>query len=119
MRGEKQLRTFSRTTERKPMEQDKDQKQRGQSQSLASSWYVCIREVAQAQGLDQVTLALRSGLSSRTIRKLWHHPEQDVRLSTLARIARVLGVKVTDLIETPEPSLADKEEEQGIFDHLT
>lgn len=92
------------------MEQDKDQRQRCQSKSLVSSWHLCIREVAQTQGWDQVTLALRSGLSSSTICKLWHHPEQDVRLSTLTRIARALGVKITDLIETPERSLADKEE---------
>jgi DNA-binding Xre family transcriptional regulator len=61
-----------------------------------------VREVAEAQGLDQSKLARRTDLAFKTIQKLWHHPEQDVQLSTLARIARVLVVKVTDLIEDQE-----------------
>ncbi len=63
------------------------------------SYRLRVQELTQARGLDQSKLARKAELAFKTVRTLWHNPYADVQLSTLARIARVLDVKITDLIE--------------------
>ena len=59
-----------------------------------------IRELAEARGLDQSKLSRRADISLRTIHKLWSDKEDvEAELSTLRKIARVLDVKLTDLIQ--------------------
>jgi DNA-binding Xre family transcriptional regulator len=37
-----------------------------------------------------------------TIKRIYQHPDKDVNLSTLEKIAKALGVRVVDLIEEAE-----------------
>jgi DNA-binding Xre family transcriptional regulator len=69
------------------------------------SYRLRVREIAEQQNLDQSKLARRADLAFKTVRTLWHNPQTDVQLSTLASIARVLEVSINDLIEDiPETS---------------
>lgn len=58
-----------------------------------------IKEVAEAQGFNISSLARRADLSYPTVHSLWHGHVVRVDLNTLAAVARVLGVRVIDLIE--------------------
>jgi transcriptional regulator with XRE-family HTH domain len=58
-----------------------------------------VQEVARQHGLDQSKLARRADVAFKTVQNLWHNPHQDVQLSTLAKLARAMGVKLTDLLE--------------------
>lgn len=58
-----------------------------------------VREVAEARGINKSQLSRRADLAQTTINEIWDGTRQDVRVSTLEAIARVLGVKVADLIE--------------------
>lgn len=61
-----------------------------------------VREIAEARGINKAKLSRRSDLGLTTINEIWDGTRQDVRISTLEAIARVLGVKVVDLIEEAE-----------------
>ncbi len=51
-----------------------------------------VRELAEAQGLTPKTLALRSGLSERHIRRLWRGQfPRYLRLKTVERLTDALG----------------------------
>ncbi len=52
-----------------------------------------IIEAAKSQGLDQKTLVAKAGLGASTLSKL--KQADDVRLSTLVRLAHVVGLRVT------------------------
>ena len=74
-----------------------------------SSWWLHIRELAEARGLDQEQLARRSGVPLRTVVHLWNDPTANAHLSVLAKFASVLKVKLTELIED-----SNRQEEQGL-----
>jgi transcriptional regulator with XRE-family HTH domain len=57
-----------------------------------------VRELAEAQGLDIAKLARRADLGYGTVHALWHETTDSPGLKTLAAIARVLGVRIGDLI---------------------
>lgn len=64
-----------------------------------------VREIAEAKGFNQASLARASGLGFTTVRRLWHKPRQEVSTKTLERLARALGVSIADLLEEePDPS---------------
>ena len=52
-----------------------------------------ILRAARAQGLDQKTLAERAGLSAPTLSRI--KGQDDVALSTLVRLAAVVGLRLT------------------------
>ncbi len=58
-----------------------------------------VREIAEAKGYNQSSLSRASDVPIQTIRRIWRNPYYEVRLSTLNRIAAVLGVPATDLFE--------------------
>lgn len=58
-----------------------------------------VKEIAQAKGFNQSTLSRAADVPIDTIRRLWRNPYYEVRLSTLNRIAAVLGVPATELFE--------------------
>lgn len=67
-----------------------------------------VREIAEAMGLNKNQLQLRSGLGMPTVRRYWYQtkdgsetgePLQEINLFALTRIAKVLGVKATELFE--------------------
>jgi len=59
-----------------------------------------VREVAQQKKLSQRQLFLRSGVDIRTVRRIFQHPDAVVTVETLAKLARVLEVDVSELIES-------------------
>jgi DNA-binding Xre family transcriptional regulator len=58
-----------------------------------------VKEVANEKGLSLTKLSQRSEVAYNTVRRLWREPYTDVTISTLQRLANVLGVTVNDLIE--------------------
>jgi DNA-binding Xre family transcriptional regulator len=58
-----------------------------------------VKEVANEKGLSLTKLSQRSEVAYNTVRRLWREPYTDVTISTLQRLAAVLGVTVNDLIE--------------------
>jgi DNA-binding Xre family transcriptional regulator len=72
------------------------------------SYRLRVREIAEQKEFTQSKVSFKTELAFKTVRTLWHNPYTDVQLSTLARIARALGVSVTDLIEDiPEPQQSE------------
>jgi DNA-binding Xre family transcriptional regulator len=58
-----------------------------------------VKEVAISKGFNQSTLSRASNVPIDTIRRIWRNPYYEVRFSTLNKIAAVLGVPATELIE--------------------
>ena len=61
-----------------------------------------VKELAESRGLDRAKLARQADVTYETIHSLWRNPYRDVSMSTLLKIARALGVVVTDLYEEVE-----------------
>ncbi len=59
-----------------------------------------VKEVAQQKGVSLTKLSQRSEVAYNTVRRLWRDPYTDVTLSTLQRLADVLGVDVRELMES-------------------
>ncbi|HFQ13962.1 MAG TPA: hypothetical protein ENK40_04115 [Gammaproteobacteria bacterium] len=70
-----------------------------------------ILEAAREQGLDQKTLVARAGLGASTLSKL--KQADDVRLSTLERLANVVGLRLS---LTPNDPVLEKLIERNFFD---
>jgi len=58
-----------------------------------------VKEVAAEKGVSMTKLSQRSEVAYNTVRKLMRDPYAEVTLSTLRRLADVLGVSTKDLIE--------------------
>jgi DNA-binding Xre family transcriptional regulator len=56
--------------------------------------------VAISKGISLTRLSQRSEVAYNTVRRIWRDPYTDVTLSTLQRLADVLGVPVNELVET-------------------
>ncbi len=78
---------------------------------VLSSLLKQIVDAAQNQGLDQKTLVARAGLGASTLSKL--KQAEDVRLSTLERLANVVGLRLT--LSSNDPVL-EKLIERNFFD---
>jgi transcriptional regulator with XRE-family HTH domain len=63
-----------------------------------------IKELAQARGLTQETLAIKSGVKMRTVQRLWQNKVHRVELLIMIRIADTLGVDVRDLYADEDES---------------
>jgi DNA-binding Xre family transcriptional regulator len=59
-----------------------------------------IREIAEAKKVSQRQLSLRSGVDDRTIHRIWMDPYRNIETITLDKIAKVLGVDASELIES-------------------
>jgi transcriptional regulator with XRE-family HTH domain len=59
-----------------------------------------VKEVAKAKAMSQRQMFLRSGVDSRIVRKLIRNPYTVITVQTLERLARVLEVDVSQLIES-------------------
>jgi transcriptional regulator with XRE-family HTH domain len=63
-----------------------------------------VRQLREAAGLSQQALAMAAGLSISVVTQLEQGTKGDPRISTVAALARALGVKVDDLIsDRPAP----------------
>ena len=58
-----------------------------------------VKEVANIKGVSMTKLSQRSEVAYNTVRRIWRDPYTDVTLSTLRRLADVLGVNVSELLE--------------------
>ncbi len=58
-----------------------------------------IKEVAEKQGYNMSTLSRASDVPFNTIRRAWREPHYEIRLATLHKIAKTLGVTTAELIE--------------------
>ena len=59
-----------------------------------------VKEVAQVKGISLTKLSQRSEVAYNTVRRVWRDPFTDVTVSTLQRLADVLGVDVRELLES-------------------
>lgn len=60
-----------------------------------------VKEVAAAKGISQRQVSVRTGIDINAIRRIFRNPVGiEVKLDTLDRIAKVLGVDVSELIES-------------------
>jgi DNA-binding Xre family transcriptional regulator len=58
-----------------------------------------VKEVAQSKGISMARLSRLADVNPRTVEAIYKDPYRDVAYSTLAKLARALGVDVADLIE--------------------
>jgi len=58
-----------------------------------------LKEVLQEKKISQSKLSRMADVSLNTIQAMYHNPYHDAVLSTLDRLAKPLGVKVSDLYE--------------------
>jgi len=66
-----------------------------------------VREVAEGKGFSMQKLSRISDLSYNTVQTLWKEPYKGFSSNTLEKVAKALGVSMTDLFEelpndTPE-----------------
>lgn len=61
-----------------------------------------VKEIATKQRISQRQLFLRSGLDIKVIQRIMRDPYTNVTTETLGKIAKVLGVDVSELIESVE-----------------
>lgn len=69
-----------------------------------------VREVAQAKGVSQRKLSIRTGIDIKTIQKIYREPTRVVTTETLDKVAKVLGVDVRELLESVEEKQETSEE---------
>lgn len=58
-----------------------------------------IKEIAESKGYNISTLSRAADIPFNTLRRAWRDPYYELRLATLHKIARTLGVTTSDLIE--------------------
>lgn len=60
-----------------------------------------VKEVAEAKGVSQRQLSLRTGIDINTIRRIFRYPTTtNPTVETLGKIASILRVDVSELIES-------------------
>lgn len=59
-----------------------------------------VKEVAQAKGMSQRKLSIRSETDIKTIQKIYRYPNSVVTTETLDKLAKVLEVDVRELLES-------------------
>jgi len=66
-----------------------------------------VKEIAIEKGVSQRQLSLRSGIDIRNIQKIFRRPTSNVTTETLDKIAKVLGVDASELLESIPDSATD------------
>jgi DNA-binding Xre family transcriptional regulator len=66
--------------------------------------YMCIKELARAQGLNITTFSRKARLTYSQAHKIWHNKVTQLDLRTLDKCAAALDVRVGDLF-TGEPEV--------------
>jgi transcriptional regulator with XRE-family HTH domain len=60
-----------------------------------------VKEIAELKGVSQRQLSLRTGIDINTVRRIFRYPTvTNPTVETLGKIARVLEVDVSELIES-------------------
>jgi transcriptional regulator with XRE-family HTH domain len=68
-----------------------------------------VKEIAQTRGMGIAKLSRLADISYKTIQKIWRNPYHDASLSTINRIAKVLDVPATELLEDISEDLVPEE----------
>jgi DNA-binding Xre family transcriptional regulator len=58
-----------------------------------------VREITESQGHTRTWLSYHAQIQYDTVTRIWKEPETNVSIATLTKIAKALGVDVTDLYE--------------------
>ena len=58
-----------------------------------------VKEIATAKGWTQTKLQRAADVHPRTMQEIYNNPERDVYYSILLKIAKLLKVEVSDLVE--------------------
>lgn len=58
-----------------------------------------VKEVAQAKGFNQSSLAREADIGFSTVKRLFRNEHRDASLIVLEKIAKAMGVSIHDLIE--------------------
>ena len=58
-----------------------------------------VKEVALAKGFTMAKLSRMADLNLKTVQAMYHDPYRDVAYSTLSKVAKVLEVPITELVE--------------------
>jgi DNA-binding Xre family transcriptional regulator len=58
-----------------------------------------VKEVAQSKGYNMSSLSRASNVAFTTIKKFWTNPYAGANINTLAKIAKVLQVDISELTE--------------------
>ncbi len=69
-----------------------------------------IKEVAEAQGINQSRLQIKAGVTPPLLNRYWNNKIKTVSLDDLAKIAKALGVHPGELIVFDEDEAEKKDE---------
>ena len=58
-----------------------------------------IRDIAESRKINMSKLSRMADVNYNTIRGIWDNPNRDIAVTTLEKIAKALGVNVSDLYE--------------------
>ncbi|QBD76298.1 XRE family transcriptional regulator [Ktedonosporobacter rubrisoli] len=73
-----------------------------------------VKEVAKEKGIGQMKLARMADMASNTLRAIYRDPYREVATTTINKLAKALGVPVTELIEdVPEEMYEQEKNQQG------
>ncbi len=67
-----------------------------------------VKEVAQAKGFTMARLQRMADINLKTIQAIWHNPQHDASLKTLDKLAKALGVPITELLEDVPEEMPQK-----------
>ena len=56
-----------------------------------------VKEVAESKGVTRTQLSRRGDINYATVNAMWTNPKHDVSIKVLEKVARVLGVDISDL----------------------
>jgi DNA-binding Xre family transcriptional regulator len=70
-----------------------------------------IKQIAESQGIKNPTELMRiTGIALSLAREIWRGVDLNLETNTLQKIAKALGVKVTDLIDDDDEAPATNKE---------
>ncbi len=72
---------------------------KGQNMLDVKMYRLRVKEVATSKGFSISKLSRVADVPIKTVRRAWNDPTYAIQLPSLDRLARALGVPVTDLLE--------------------
>jgi DNA-binding Xre family transcriptional regulator len=70
-----------------------------------------VKEIAVLKGISQRQMSIRTGIDINAVRRIFRYPiGTNVKVDTLDKIAKVLGVDVSELIESVPDDTATLDE---------
>jgi DNA-binding Xre family transcriptional regulator len=70
-----------------------------------------VKEIAATKGISQRQMSIRTGIDINAVRRIFRYPTgTNVKVDTLDKIAKVLGVDVSELIESVPDDFSDLDE---------